>query len=224
MAILDRMSSRNSLGGMPRLCGTLPFSPAEGAMRALIAARRNEPNVSPGIPTGYWNAMNRPMRARSSVSFPSTDSPLNRMSPEVTSYLGCPMSVFANVLLPEPLGPMSACVSPLESSSESPLRISLPSTLTWRFVTIRSRSERVRQRALAGAGGAHERVRLPLGELERESLEDLLALHAHVEVRDDQVSGSHRSRSIRPWPALTRQPRRPHPGWRGARFGLGIRR
>src|ERR1051325_8227673 len=138
MAILDRMSSRNSLGGMPRLCGTLPFSPAEGAMRALIAARRNEPNVSPGIPTGYWNAMNRPMRARSSVSFPSTDSPLNRMSPEVTSYLGCPMSVFANVLLPEPLGPMSACVSPLESSSESPLRISLPSTLTWRFVTIRS--------------------------------------------------------------------------------------
>src|SRR5499427_3157235 len=48
------------------------------------------------------------------------------------------MSVFANVLLPEPFGPMSACTSPFFTWSESPLRISLPSTLTWRSFTIRS--------------------------------------------------------------------------------------
>jgi hypothetical protein len=60
------------------------------------------------------------------------------MSPEVTSYLGWPMSVFANVLLPEPFGPMSAWISPFFTWSESPFKISLPSTLTWRSFTIRS--------------------------------------------------------------------------------------
>src|SRR5262245_54184143 len=138
MAIFERSSSRNSFGGMPFLVGTLPSSPAEGARRALSAARRNEPNVRPGIATGYWNAMNRPMRARSSASFPSTDSPFHRISPAVTSYFGCPMSVFANVLLPEPFGPMSAWISPFFTSNERPFRISLPSTFTWRSFTIRS--------------------------------------------------------------------------------------
>src|SRR4051812_36923215 len=42
------------------------------------------------------------------------------------------MSVFANVLLPEPFGPMMAWISPLPISSERPLRISLPSMPTWR--------------------------------------------------------------------------------------------
>ena len=64
-------------------------------------------------------------------------SPWNRISPAVTSYLGWPMSVFANVLLPEPFGPMSAWISPLR-------------------------------------------------HLEREALEDLLALHGDVEVLDHQ--------------------------------------
>src|ERR1041385_3876843 len=138
MAIFDRMSSRNSLGGMPFFVGTLPSTPAEGARRAFSAARRNELNVSSGIATGYWNAMNSPMRARSSASFPRTHSPLNRMSPQGPSYLGWPMSVFANVLLPEPFGPMSAWISPFFTWSESPFKISLPSTLTWRSFTIRS--------------------------------------------------------------------------------------
>src|SRR6266516_4467060 len=48
------------------------------------------------------------------------------------------MSVFANVLLPEPFGPIRACISPFFTSSERPFRISLPSTLTWRSFTIRS--------------------------------------------------------------------------------------
>src|SRR5260221_6670195 len=37
-----------------------------------------------------------------------------------------------SVLLPEPFGPMIACASPLRTTRSIPLRISLPSTETWR--------------------------------------------------------------------------------------------
>src|SRR5260370_37048634 len=42
------------------------------------------------------------------------------------------MSVWERVDLPEPLGPMTACTSPLLMASVTPLRISLPSTLALR--------------------------------------------------------------------------------------------
>src|SRR5260370_37453976 len=42
------------------------------------------------------------------------------------------MSVWERVDLPEPLGPMTACTSPLLMASVTPLRISLPSTLARR--------------------------------------------------------------------------------------------
>src|ERR687896_197976 len=40
--------------------------------------------------------------------------------------------MYASVDLPEPLGPISAWISPLSSDRSSPLRISRPSTSTWR--------------------------------------------------------------------------------------------
>src|SRR5687767_10359054 len=48
------------------------------------------------------------------------------------------MTVSASVLLPEPFGPMIACTSPLRTTRSIPLRISFPSTLTWRSLMTRS--------------------------------------------------------------------------------------
>ncbi len=75
---------------------------------ALIAIRRYLATVTPGIATGYWKAMNRPERERSSGSASVISSPSKLISPSVTSRAGCPMIAFASVDLPEPLGPISA--------------------------------------------------------------------------------------------------------------------
>ena len=75
---------------------------------ALIAIRRYFATVTPGIATGYWKAMNRPERERSSGSASVMSEPSKEMSPSVTSSAGCPMIAFARVDLPEPFGPMSA--------------------------------------------------------------------------------------------------------------------
>src|SRR5215469_2519463 len=48
------------------------------------------------------------------------------------------MSVFDSVLLPEPFGPMTACTSPRLSPSETPRRISRPSTETCRSLIAKS--------------------------------------------------------------------------------------
>src|SRR5215211_5754271 len=48
------------------------------------------------------------------------------------------MIVLARVDLPDPFGPIRAWISPFETSRSSPLRISLPSALTCRFVISRS--------------------------------------------------------------------------------------
>ena len=44
--------------------------------------------VTPGMATGYWKAMKRPMRARSSGSASVMSSPLKRIEPSVTSSVG----------------------------------------------------------------------------------------------------------------------------------------
>ena len=56
--------------------------------------------------------------------------------PSVTSYSSRPASVADSVLLPEPFGPMMACTSPGLISRSNPLRISLPSTLTFKFLML----------------------------------------------------------------------------------------
>src|SRR5437899_1319115 len=48
------------------------------------------------------------------------------------------MMVFASVLLPEPFGPIRAWIWPRRTSRLKPLRISFPSTLTWRSCTTSS--------------------------------------------------------------------------------------
>src|SRR5690606_24718624 len=57
--------------------------------------------------------------------------PSRYTSPSVTSYLGWPITAEARVLLPVPLGPMTACTSPPFRARSTPVRISLPSTDTF---------------------------------------------------------------------------------------------
>src|SRR3954469_6080132 len=104
----------------------------------LIAIRRKLAIETPGMATGYWKARNRPRWARSSGSAPVMSSPLKAIEPSVTSYSGWPMIVEASVDFPEPLGPMSACSSPLLTLRSTPLRISRSSTRTWRLRISRS--------------------------------------------------------------------------------------
>src|SRR3954462_11640435 len=104
----------------------------------LIAIRRKLAIETPGMATGYWKARNSPRWARSSGSAPVMSSPLKAIEPSVTSYSGWPMIVEASVDLPEPLGPMSACSSPLLTLRSTPRRISRSSTRTWRLRISRS--------------------------------------------------------------------------------------
>ena len=55
---------------------------------ALSAIRRYLATVTPGIATGYWKAMNRPERERSSGSASVISSPSKMISPSVTSSAG----------------------------------------------------------------------------------------------------------------------------------------
>src|SRR3954451_19775043 len=105
---------------------------------ALRTMRRYFVMVTPGIATGYWKAMKRPARARSSGSASVMSSPWNRIWPSVTSSPGWPMIALASVDLPEPLGPISAWISPRLTVRSRPLRISLSPAWTWRLRISRS--------------------------------------------------------------------------------------
>src|SRR4051794_37451868 len=82
--------------------------------------------------------MKRPIRERSSGSASVTSSPWKTISPSVTSSDGWPMIALASVDLPEPFGPISAWISPLPTDRSTPLRISLSSARTCKFVISRS--------------------------------------------------------------------------------------
>src|SRR4051795_12289463 len=107
----------------------------------LMAMRRKFAIETPGIATGYWKAKKRPAWARSSGSAAVMSSPLKVIVPSVISYSGWPMIVEASVDLPEPLGPMRAWSSPLETDRSTPLRISRSSTRTWRLRISRSAND-----------------------------------------------------------------------------------
>src|ERR1700712_2194918 len=89
--------------------------------------------VTPGMATGYWKAMNRPARARSSGSASVMSWPWKMIWPSVTSRPGWPMIALASVDLPEPLGPISAWISPLLTVRSRPLRICFSPAWTWRL-------------------------------------------------------------------------------------------
>src|SRR6476469_7678490 len=127
---------------------------------AFMTMRRYLVMVTPGMATGYWKAMNRPMRARSSGDAPVMSWPLKWIVPSVTSRLGCPMITLARVDLPEPLGPMSACTSPLLTERSRPLRICFSPAWTWRLRISRSAMcGFVRPWCLVGSGGDVRRGR-----------------------------------------------------------------
>src|SRR5512132_2723756 len=73
------------------------------------------------------------------------------------------MTVSASVLLPEPFGPMIACTSPLRTVRSIPFRISLPSTVTWRSLMMRSGNGHLLLREI---GQCHAVERLRDGRLE----------------------------------------------------------
>ena len=98
---------RNSLSGI----GCSP----RASRWAFMTMRRYLVTVTPGIATGYWKAMNRPARARSSGSASVMSSPSKRIWPSVTSRFGWPMIALASVDLPEPFGPISAWNSPVRT-------------------------------------------------------------------------------------------------------------
>ena len=108
-----------------RLTGSSPFA----SRCAFMTVRRYFVTVTPGTATGYWKAMKRPIRARSSGSASVMSSPLKQIVPSVTSRFGWPMITLASVDLPDPFGPISAWISPFETSRSRPLRISLSPAL-----------------------------------------------------------------------------------------------
>ncbi len=131
--IFSCSSLRNSPGGMLLRLAALPvgFSPSSRGLfpsrTASRERRRKFATLTPGIDIGYWNARKRRMRARRSGEYSRIFSPLNQISPSVTSYFGLPIMTFARVLLPEPLGPISAWTSPRFTTRSTPRRIGLPS-------------------------------------------------------------------------------------------------
>ena len=123
----SRISLRNSVALRAGSPWNLRFS--------LMAARMNCVIETPGISTGYWNERNSPSWARSSGFMASRSLPLKVTVPSVTSYWGLPTSTALSVLLPEPLGPMMAWVSPSLMSRSMPRNISLSPIRACRFLT-----------------------------------------------------------------------------------------
>src|SRR3954447_23005210 len=91
---------------------------------AVTAVRRKLETLTPGTSTGYCIARKSPARARSSTVMASTSSPSSVTVPVVIVYLGWPAMEYASVDLPEPFGPMIACVSPEWTVRSTPRRIS----------------------------------------------------------------------------------------------------
>src|SRR4029077_17904213 len=84
------------------------------------------------------------------------------------------MSVCESVDLPEPLGPITACTSPLLMASVTPLRISLPSTLARSSRTVKSATSLITsldficavvRRLTHPCGPGHRRTQQPLVHL-----------------------------------------------------------
>src|ERR687885_2742553 len=146
-----------------------------------MTVRRYFVTVTPGTETGYWNAMKRPLRARSSGSAAVMSSPSKRIWPSVTSRFGWPMIALASVDLPEPFGPMSAWNSPSRTCRSTPLRICLSPAETWRFLISRSAMDLQGSCRRSGRREVHE-----LGE--RGALQR--ADPAHLHARPQQLGGA----------------------------------
>ncbi|CAB5053266.1 unannotated protein [freshwater metagenome] len=111
IALLTSPTHSRSFGASPR--------------SAVAAVRKKFETDTPGTSTGYCIARKRPALARSSTDISRTSAPSSVTVPPVIVYLGCPAIEYASVDLPEPFGPMIACVSPDLMVRSTPLRISI---------------------------------------------------------------------------------------------------
>src|SRR3954464_5141799 len=149
---------------------------------AFCTMRRYLVIVTPGTETGYWNAMNRPRRARSSGSASVMSWPSKRIWPSVTSRLGWPMIAFASVDLPEPLGPIRAWNSPERTWRSTPRRMDFSPALTCRL--------RISRSAMVSLGQRKRSV--GLGELDELGQRGALqgADDPHLHARPHQLGGA----------------------------------
>src|SRR4051812_16901660 len=153
---------------------------------AFMTMRRYLATVTPGMATGYWKAMNRPARARSSGSASVMSSPLKTIWPSVTSRFGWPMIALASVDLPDPFGPISAWNSPGRTCRSTPLRICLSAAVTCRFLIWSS--------AMCPSGSGYGSVGDSGAGLELDELGERGALqradHAHLHAGPQQLGGA----------------------------------
>src|SRR5215207_11492091 len=138
--------------------------------------------VTPGMATGYWNAMNRPATARSSGSASVMSSPSKRIWPSVTLRFGWPMITLARVDLPDPLGPISAWNSPERTCRSTPRRMDFSPALTCRLRISRSAMVSLSQRKRS----------VGLGELDELGQRGALqgADDPHLHARPHQLGGA----------------------------------
>src|SRR5918996_5393007 len=153
----------SSIASLATLANSLILiSPSPRASRrALRIIRRYLLTETPGIAMGYWKAMKRPARERSSGSASVTSSPLKAIVPSVTSSEGWPMIALARVDLPDPFGPIRAWTLPFSTSRSSPRRISLSSALTCRL-RISSSAKSHSVSSFEGVGSGRRADRGPL--------------------------------------------------------------
>src|SRR5215212_9212768 len=133
--------------------------------------------VTPGMATGYWKAMKRPIRARSSGSSSVMSCPRKVMVPSVISNAGLPMIALASVDLPEPLGPMSAWTTPRSTVRSRPRRISLSPPATWRLRIASSGTDGFLGIGECGEGDGGGREGDEVGEGRARQVLDDAALH-----------------------------------------------
>ncbi len=148
-----RPTSRRS-SGRTRNLGSNPMRLASAATSSGTSARsrpaavsaspRASSRLTPGTSVGYCGTMNSPAWARFHVGRARRSMPSRLTPPAVTWMPGRPIRTWASVLLPEPLGPITAWTSPLRSSRSIPSRISRSGTP--------ARSPATERTLLAGAG------------------------------------------------------------------------
>jgi hypothetical protein len=92
--------------------------------------------LTPGISIGYWNPRKIPSFALSSGDISSRSFPIYDTVPSVTSTNSRPARTAARVLLPEPLGPIIAWISPCLTFRLIPFRMFFPLIVAFRLSMI----------------------------------------------------------------------------------------
>ena len=162
----QRLEQRAALRRRPRLCrATVRLHTAARPWRSQIASTTDSSTVSPGNSVLIWNVRVIPRLTRSCCGSAVMFSSPRNTSPAVGG--STPVSRLMNVVLPAPLGPISAWRAPGGSEADVGVRV--------------ERAERLRQ-ALGAQCGASCRYRFAQPLAQRvESAEDAAAREQHDE-------------------------------------------